>query len=290
MENAGLFFGHGTDNAGDEAAWMLLHVLGQPLDGSFEDWNVELDSSQVSTLQSLLARRIGERVPLAYLTGSARFCGLEFEVTPDSLVPRSPIAELIVEKFSPWLDLERSGKLLDMCTGSGCLAIAMAAHLPGFMVDAVDVSQQALAVAARNVEKHELGDRVKLLQSDLFSRLEGRKYDLIVSNPPYVSQAVYENLPPEYLAEPFGALVSGEDGLNLVLEILEASPGFMNPRAVLIMEVGESAEHLQNLLPAVPFLWLDFEYGGDGVFLLRYDQLIACHADVRAVLEQRNHV
>jgi ribosomal protein L3 glutamine methyltransferase len=290
MHEAGLFFGHGTDNATDEAAWMLLHVLGAPLDGSFDDWNIELDQEQVSALEVLLARRITERKPLAYLTGLARFCGLDFNVTDDSLVPRSPIAELIVDQFFPWFSPAVNNRALDMCTGGGCLAIAMAVHMPGLVVDAVDISPRALEVASRNVELHGLSGRVNLVQSDLFASLNGRKYDLIVTNPPYVSAEVYEKLPPEYKSEPFGALVSGSDGLDIVLQLLQASPAFMSPQAVLVMEVGESAEQLQALLPAVPFLWLDFEYGGDGVFLLRYDQLVECQANVSTVLEQRKHV
>ena len=290
MERAGVFFGHGTDNAHDEAAWMLLHVLRAPLDGSFENWNIKLDDVQAAELKDLLSRRIEERVPLAYLTGHARFCGLDFHVTRDSLVPRSPIAELIIEQFSPWLNPHARGRALDMCTGSACLAIAMAKYLPGFSIDAVDVSPKALQVAARNVARHEVDDQMRLIQSDLFAELQGKQYDLVVSNPPYVSTEVFSKLPAEYLAEPFGALVSGEDGLDIVLKILDASPSFMNPRGILVMEVGESAETLIGLLPGVPFLWLEFEHGGDGVFLLGYDQLLACHSDINKLLEQRKHV
>lgn len=290
MEEAGVFFGHGTSNAHDEAAWMLLHVLRAPLDGSFANWNTGLDEAQVLALKELLSRRIEERVPLAYLTGQARFCGLDFHVTRESLVPRSPIAELIVEQFSPWLGQHNKGRVLDMCTGSACLAIAMANYMPGFSVDAVDISPKALEVAARNVAHHVVGDRVKLIHSDLFAGLEGKQYDLIVSNPPYVSMEVFSQLPAEYLAEPFGALVSGEDGLDIVLKILDASPSFMTPQGVLVMEVGESAETLVSLLPGVPFLWLEFEHGGDGVFLLSYDQLHTCHSDINKLLEQRQHV
>ena len=290
MEKAGLFFGHGTDNAEDEAAWMLLHVLGAPLDGSFEQWDIELDEKQATELQHLLARRINERLPLAYLTGLARFCGLDFNVSPGTLIPRSPVAELIAEQFSPWLDSCEGGKLLDMCTGGACIAIAMAVYMPGFDVDAVDISAEALEVAAENVTGHGVGDRVHLIQSDLFTELNRKRYDLIDINPPNVTAEVFAQLPAEYRAEPSGALVCGEDGLDIVLKILDASPLFMNPQGILIVEVGESAENLIELLPAVPFLWLDFERGGDGVFLLRYDQLIACQSDVRTVLEQRNNV
>jgi len=290
MKRAGLFFGHGTDNEYDEAAWMLLHVLRQPLDGSFNQWDVILGEAQQEELKTLLSRRINERLPLAYLTGEARFCGLDFKVTPQVLIPRSPIAELIVEKFSPWLDPHDGSKVLDMCTGGGCIAIAMAVHMPECHVDAVDISTAALQVAAENVERHGLEDRVSLIHSDLFTALGGKGYDLIVSNPPYVSATVFDQLPAEYKAEPASGLVSGDDGLDIVLKILDAAAAHLNQRGVLVVEVGESAESLQRILPRTPFFWLDFESGGDGIFLLEYDQLVACRGDVRAVLEHRNNV
>ena len=290
MSSAGLFFGHGTDNAHDEAAWMLLHVLGAPLDGSFVQWDTVLNTEQGIALESLLARRIDERIPLAYLTGGARFCGLDFLVTPDVLIPRSPLAEMIQEQFSPWLNPGECSHVLDMCTGGACIAIAMAVYMPTVKVDAVDISPQALQIAAKNVARHGLGARVNLIQSDLYAKVAEASYDLIVSNPPYVSRQVFENLPAEYRVEPSGGLVCGEDGLDIVLKILDASPRYMKQTGVLIVEVGESAETLLKLLPRAPFLWLEFSFGGDGVFLLDYNQLIACQADVRAVLEQRNNV
>ncbi len=290
MSRAGLFFGHGTDNAHDEAAWMVLHVLGAALDGSFEQWDSLLNETQGNDLERLLARRIDERCPLAYLTGEARFCGLDFIVSPDVLIPRSPLAEMIQEQFSPWLDLNKGGRVLDMCTGGACIAIAMARYMPGIEVDAVDISAAALEVARQNIARHAVNTRVSLIQSDLFSELADTRYDLIVSNPPYVSADVFEQLPAEYRAEPSGGLVCGEDGLDIVLKILDASPRYMKQQAILIVEVGESAETLLELLPRVPFLWLEFNNGGDGIFLLEYDQLIACQPDVRAVLEQRKNV
>jgi len=290
MSSAGLFFGHGTDNAHDEAAWMLLHVLGAPLDGSFVQWDTVLNTEQGIALETLLARRIDERIPLAYLTGEARFCGLGFLVTPDVLIPRSPLAEMIQEQFSPWLDPGEGSHVLDMCTGGACIAISMAVYMPAVKVDAVDISLLALQIAAKNVERHEVGARVNLIQSDLYSAVAEASYDLIVCNPPYVSREVFENLPAEYRVEPLAGLVCGEDGLDIVLKILDASPRYMKQTGVLIVEVGESAETLLNLLPHVPFLWLEFSFGGDGVFLLDYNQLIACQADVRAVLEQRKNV
>jgi len=290
MDRAGLFFGHGTDNAHDEAAWMLLHVLGVPLDGSFQDWNRIPDKDTQQKIMVLLKRRIEERIPLAYLTGQARFCDMDFIVTSDVLVPRSPIAELIIDHFSPWLDIKPGDRLLDMCTGGGCIAIAMAANLPGIDVDAVDISTTALQVAEQNVARHQLQDRVRLVQSDLFSELAENPYRLIVSNPPYVSARVFAELPPEYHAEPGSGLLSGQDGLDIVLKILDASPAYLAEDGILVVEVGESAETLVELLPRTPFLWLDFQHGGDGVFMLEYDQLVACQVDVQTALEQRNNV
>lgn len=292
MDQAELHFGHGTDNAHDEAAWLLLHVLGAPLDGSFEAWDSELSDVQHAEMLTLLQRRITERLPMAYLTGSTRFCGLDFEVSNQVLVPRSPIAELIQNGFSPWLDVDskEAVRALDMCTGGGCIAIAMAAYMPELLVDAVDISETALEIAKRNAIGHALSDRVKLVQSDLFSALDDMQYDLIVSNPPYVSAAVFAQLPAEYLAEPSGGLVCGEDGLDIVLKILDASPHYLKKHGILVVEVGESAETLINLLPDVAFLWLEFDHGGDGVFLLDYEQLQASQTDVKAVLEQRQHV
>lgn len=290
MTRAGVFFGHGTDSPDDEAAWMLLHVLDAPLDGSFTQWDVLVTESQQKELELLLARRINERCPLAYITGEARFCNLAFKVTPEVLIPRSPLAELIMERFSPWLSVDAGGKVLDMCTGGACIAIAMAINMPAMTVDAVDISTAALEVAAQNVNRHAMEDRVNLIKSDLFRELGGAKYDLIVSNPPYVSAGVFAQLPPEYHAEPSLGLVSGEDGLDIVLKILDASPLYLKEQGILVVEVGESAGTLIELLPRVPFLWLEFQHGGDGIFLLEYDQLIACQPDVHAVLEQRENV
>lgn len=269
---------------------MLLHVLGAPLDGSFTRWDKTLTREQQENLEAILARRINERCPLAYLTGEARFCGLDFIVSPQVLIPRSPLAELIQVQFSPWLNPNLEGKILDMCTGGGCIAIATAVFNSGFTVDAVDISGEALKIATRNIERHAVQDRVRLIQSDLFSALDETSYDLIVSNPPYVSKGVFDQLPAEYRAEPSAGLVCGEDGLDIVLKILDAAPEYLQHKGILIMEVGESAEALEAILPRVPFTWLDFDEGGDGVFLLEYDQLIACQPDVRAGLEQRIHV
>ncbi len=294
MDRAGLFFGHGTDNAHDEAAWLVLHVLGAPLDGSFSHWDAPLDADQQKTARQLLQRRIETRCPLAYLTGTARFCGLEFMVNVNVLVPRSPLAELIAGQFSPWLQVQADddgcGRLLDMCTGGACIATAMAVHMPGVDIDAVDISSAALEVAAHNVKQHKVADRVQLIRSDLFTALDGRCYDLIVSNPPYVAADVFAQLPAEYHTEPSVGLISGNDGLDIVLKILDASTVHLKQRGILVVEVGESAQRLIELLPRMPFLWLEFQQGDDGIFLLEYDQLIAHQAEVRTVLEQRENV
>lgn len=290
MSHAELCFGHGTDNAHDEAAWLLLHVLRAPLDGRFTAWDSVLSKPQERELRRLLERRITERCPLAYLTGEARFCGLDFVVTRDVLVPRSPLAELIPERFSPWVQLGRSAKVMDMCTGGGCIAIAMAVHLPGTAVDAVDSSAAALRVAAINIERHAVSGQVHLINSDLFEQVKSGPYDLIVSNPPYVAADVFAQLPAEYRAEPSDGLVSGVDGLDIVLKIIAVASVYLQPQGVLVVEVGQSAATLAKLLPCMPFLWLDFRHGGDGVFLLEYDQLTACQSAVQAVMEQRKNV
>jgi ribosomal protein L3 glutamine methyltransferase len=267
-------FGHGTDNARDEAAWLVLHVAGEPCDGSFTNWERPLSAGEGARVDAILQRRIRERKPLAYLLGEAYFCGLRFRVSAAVLVPRSPIAELIPVGFSPWVPHGRPGRVLDLCTGSGCIAVAIAHHVPAARVEAADISRAALALAAQNVADHGLEARVELIESDLFEQLAGREYDLIVSNPPYVSAAEMARLPAEYRAEPAAGLTAGEDGLDLVLRILRESPRHLVAGGVLICEVGESAERLQSLLPEVPFTWLEFEHGGDGVFTIGRDELL----------------
>ena len=240
MNRAGLFFGHGTDNAHDEAAWLVLHVLDAPLDGSFLGWDVLLTNDQQKNASYLLKRRIDERYPLAYLTGGARFCGLDFAVTPDVLVPRSPLAELITTRFSPWLEMDPDNngqaRVLDMCTGGGYIATAMAVYMPDVIVDAVDVSSAALEIASTNMQRHKVIERCNLIQSDLFTSIETTRYDLIVSNPPYVSAAVFAQLPAEYHAEPSHGLISGEDGLDIVLKILDASAVWLKQKGILVVE------------------------------------------------------
>jgi ribosomal protein L3 glutamine methyltransferase len=290
LEDGGAFFGHGTDNAGDEARWLVLTAMELDPHAVFADEGKPLDDDTVARIQSLLQDRISQRVPLAYLSGQAWFCGLAFDVSPAVLVPRSPIAELIASQFSPWILPGTARQVLDLCTGSGCIAIATARYLPGSTVDAVDISAAALEIAAGNLRKFDLEDRVTLFQSDLFSALQGKQYDLIISNPPYVSRAEFDSLPDEYHAEPEIGLVSGQDGLDIVLRILAAAPAHLQESGMLVCEVGESRPALEAVLPRVPFLWPEFESGGMGVFLLSRAELIDAADQVRALLEKRHDV
>ncbi|MCB1760441.1 MAG: 50S ribosomal protein L3 N(5)-glutamine methyltransferase [Gammaproteobacteria bacterium] len=273
FNRAELCYGHGTDNALDEALVLVLHALSLPADLPLAYLDARVTASEKRDILSLLTQRVDQRVPAAYLTNEARFAGLDFYINDHVLVPRSPIAELIVQEFSPWVSANSVGRVLDLCTGSGCIAIGCAYAFPDASVDAVDLSPTALEVAQINIARHELGDRVEAIQSDLFNSLRGRQYDLIVSNPPYVSQEEYLSLPLEYHREPIIGLEAGPDGLDLVSRILSDSSDYLEPDGVLIVEVGSSAEALIRRYPEVPFMWLDFKHGGDGVFLLSAEQL-----------------
>lgn len=290
LEAAELHYGHGTDTPEDEAAWLVLHVIGAVPDESFQDWNRQLTDEQETQVRQTLEARIDKRTPLAYLLGSAWFAGLEFEVDPSVLVPRSPIAELILEQFAPWMNDSPNPSMLDLCTGCGCIAIAAARHMPCLEVDATDISRAALAVAQRNVQRHGVESRVRLFQSDLFDSVPLRHYDLVVTNPPYVPESALQHLPGEYRAEPGLGLFSGADGLDACLQIMLKSPGYLKTGGSLICEVGESDQRLTELLPTVPFLWLEFSHGGSGVFVLSRQELIQSSTAIVNVIEERSHV
>jgi ribosomal protein L3 glutamine methyltransferase len=270
-------FGHGTLTALDEAAALVLHTLYQPynLAESYFDTTLTLEERQ--SVIAIVNRRVTERIPAAYLTHEAIFAGLAFYVDERVLVPRSPIAELIEQRFSPWVEEDQVRRILDVCTGSACIAIACAYAFPEALVDAVEVSADALAVAEINIAKHQAAESVTLYQSDLFNRLPATLYDIIVSNPPYVNLAEWQQLPAEFHAEPAIGFKGGASGLEIVLRILVDADTYLADQGILVMEVGSSAETLQNTFPDVPFYWLEFERGGDGVFLLTAEQVSQYH-------------
>jgi ribosomal protein L3 glutamine methyltransferase len=270
-------FGHGTTTALDEAAALVLHTIHQPYNLAEFYLEAILTSAERLAIAKVVSRRIQERVPSAYLTHEAVFAGLSFYVDERVLVPRSPIAELIAQRFAPWVEEDNVMRILDLCTGSACIAIACAYAFPHALIDAVDLSTDALTVAQINLEKHQLEEVVTLYQSDLFQELAPVKYDVIVSNPPYVSTVEWTYLPEEYHAEPAIGFKGGESGLDIVLRILVDANEHLTEQGILIVEVGSSAETLQSLFPDVPFYWLDFERGGDGVFLLTAEQVKLYH-------------
>ncbi len=273
-----VFLGHGTVTPLDEAVAIVLHTLHQPYDLADVYLDSVLTMEERQTIVELIQRRISERKPSAYLTHEAIFAGLSFYVDERVLVPRSPIAELIEQRFDPWIDEAEVFNILDLCTGSACIAIACAYAFPDAQVDAVELSEDAMAVAEINIEKHDLGDQVELYRSDLFNDLPAKPYDIIVSNPPYVAISEWESLPPEFHAEPEMGFTAGDTGLDLVIRILVDAKSYLAEHGILIVEVGSSAQTLQDLFPTVPFHWLEFERGGDGVFLLTAEQVKEYHS------------
>jgi ribosomal protein L3 glutamine methyltransferase len=275
LARSGVHFGHGTDNAGDEAAALLWHVCHLPRQLSARTLNRRLRDSERQQLELLVRRRVQERVPLPYLMGYTWFAGLKFYVDPRVLIPRSPIAELIERRFEPWIDARRVHHIVDIGTGSGCIAIACARAFPKAQVDAGDIDPAALAVAERNIRTHRLKRRVRALLSDHFDALRGRAYDIIVSNPPYVGRREMAGLPAEYRHEPQHALAAGSAGLDSVRVILEQAPRYLRAGGILILEVGNTERVVRRHYPHWPFTWLQFARGGGGVLMLTREQLVA---------------
>ena len=273
FNEAGLAFGHGTDNALDEALLLVLHALHLDHDLPAEFLDAAVTPAERESIVRLLRRRIDERVPAPYLTHRARFAGEWYHVDENVLVPRSPLAELIERRFEPWADADAVRRVLDLCTGSGCIAVACAHAFPDARVDATELSEAAATVARRNVREHGVGQRVRVLTGDLYEPVGGERYDLVLSNPPYVSEAEMAALPAEYRREPALGLAAGSDGLDVVRRILTGAARHLNPDGILVVEVGDSADRLAAAYPEVPFLWLDFARGGGGVFLLNASQL-----------------
>ncbi len=275
FNQANLFFGHGTTNAYDEAAYLILHTLHLPLDRLDPFLDARLLPEEVDAVVEILRRRVEERLPAPYLTHEAWLGDLRFYVDERVIVPRSFIAELLREQLQPWVkDPEAISSGLDMCTGSGCLAILMTLTFPNALIDAVDLSTDALDVARRNVADYGLKNQLSLIQSDLFTALEGRRYDLIVSNPPYVNAPSMQTLPEEYRREPVGALASGEDGLEHVRTILHEAPKHLNKGGLLVVEIGHNRDALEEAFPGLPFTWLEVSAGDEHVFLLIREQLV----------------
>jgi ribosomal protein L3 glutamine methyltransferase len=283
---AGLTFGHSFDNALDESTQLVLHALHLPHDISPAYGQAKLCAEEKQAVLELFRRRVEERVPACYLTGEAWFAGLSFKSDERALVPRSPIAELIESGFEPWLGGREVRNALDLCTGSGCIAIAMAHYNPDWQVHGVDISPEALSLAAENKARL-FAENCTLIQSDLFSGLNGKIYDLIVTNPPYVTNDETDALPKEYAYEPDLGLRAGDDGLDFALKILRDAPAHLSEHGLLICEVGESEQHLIKLLPEVPFLWIEFKVGQMGIFAIDRNDILAHHGRITELAASR---
>lgn len=269
-----LFFGHGSTNALDEAAYLILHTLKLPLDKLDPFFDAHLLPEEINAVLKVIERRATERVPAAYITNEAWLGGYRFYVDQRVIVPRSFIAELIPEQFAPWVqDPESVENILELCTGSGCLPVMLADAFPNAQIDAVDVSTDALEVARRNVADYELEDRIALIESDLYTKVPGKKYDLIVTNPPYVNAGSMEKLPQEYRREPYIALAGGADGMDLVRKIVAGAAQRLTSDGVLIVEIGNEREHAEAAFPELELTWLSTSAGDDMVFLVTANQL-----------------
>ncbi len=275
LDGLDLSYGHGTDNALDESAWIALEACDLSPVEPVADYSLALDPSQLARARQWFLQRGHDQVPVAYLTGRCWFAGLEFQADERALIPRSPIAQLIGQRFEPWLR-SSPDRVLDLCCGGGCIAIASAATFEQAQVDGADLSTDALALAQLNVERHALQQRVALYRGDLFDALPGGvRYDLIVSNPPYVDGDDLQQMGAEYHHEPRMGLAAGDDGLDIAHRILAQAADWLTPGGVLVVEVGNSAQALQHCYPQMDFIWLEFAAGGHGIFLLNRDQLVA---------------
>ncbi len=284
---AGLTFGHSYDNAMDEATHAVLQTLHLPHDLSPAYGQARLTAAERKKVLALIERRVRERKPIAYLTGEAWFAGLKFKSDERALVPRSPIAETILNGFTPWLEGVHVRRALDLCTGGGCIGIAMAVHNPEWNVDLADISDEALSLARENIRFQNVENRVRAIKSDLFKSLKKETYDLIVSNPPYVTLQEYAALPAEYDHEPALALQAGDDGLDFALRILAEAPAHLNEPGVVIVEVGESEHALVRLLPKLPLEWIEFEVGQMGVFVISRAELVKHAKSIKTALAKR---
>lgn len=272
FQHADLFYGHGTDNPWDEAVHLVMGALKLPHDIEKHMLDCALTHNEKKHILKLVETRINKREPLPYLLGEAWFMGLPFKVTKDTLIPRSPIISLLEKEFAPWLKNYPS-HILDMCTGSGCLGIAAALVFEEADVDISDISEAALLVANENIVRHQVEDRVHAIHSDMFKSLKGKQYDLIICNPPYVDADDFQNAPAEFHNEPELALTSGEDGLNFTHEFLAQVAHYLQDDGILVYEVGNTEVALQAAYPNIPFMWVELEQGGNGVFILTKEQL-----------------
>lgn len=273
FNRADIYFGHGTDNAMDEALRLVLFSAGIPLGSQADFLDAKLSQQERLAVLDLIAQRVEQRMPLPYLTGEAWFAGLAFKVDARVLIPRSPVAELIQQGFEPWLACQSVDSILDLCTGGGCIGIACAHYFEEASVDLADLSADALDVANENIARYELNPRVRAVQSDLFSGLAGRQYQLIVSNPPYVDSEDLASMPAEYQHEPAMALGSGDDGLDITRCILREAADYLTEEGILVVEVGNSGIALEQVYSEVPFTWVEFEQGGHGVFVFTRAEL-----------------